>query len=282
MKRVWTVIAVLLVMALVKWPIEASIHKDRKEFRYGGARLSLNMRQQMPQMMAIALLGGFRGVVADFVWIDAHGSWEKQDWFKMKQYFNLVTALQPMSVLYWETSAWHMGWNISYSVSQNPREPRQARRELARRQWIEEGRKFLEQGIENIPEKYDLYFHLGWLIMQKQDYIDSDPNTGYPGKHFEEAAKWFKVTWSKFPTEAPTYVSRMAGHCYMKAAEATTKDPEREQKYWQMGRDWWCALWKEDHAKHPDQMWYKIEDWGRQCEEHLKIPADQRCFPPKT
>ncbi len=282
MKRFYSIIPILVLMVAVKWPIESSILKDRKAFRYGKGQFTLQMREQMPQLAAIAFLGGFRGVVADFVWIWAHGSWEKQEWFKMKQYFNLVTALQPMSVLYWETSAWHMAWNISYSVSQDPREPRAAKRELARREWIDEGRKFLQKGIENIPEKYDLYFHMGWLIMQKQDYLDSDPNGGYPGKHFVEAADWFKKAWLKFPAEAPTYVSRMAGHCYMKAAEAAEADPAREKQYWQMGRDWWCSLWKEDHSRHPEQMWNKIAEWGRQCEEHLKLPADQRCFPPRA
>jgi hypothetical protein len=271
MKRLYSIIPLLVLMVLVKWPIESSILKDRKEFKYNTGRFDIKLRQQMPQLMAIALLGGFRGVVCDFVWITAHGAWEKQEWFKMKQYFITVTTLQPMSVLYWETSAWHMGWNISYSVSQDPKEPRAAVRENNRRLWIEEARKLLERGVENIPERYNLYFHTGWLIMQKQDYMNADPKHGYPGKHFVEAAEWFKKAWKKFPDEAPTYISRMGGHCYMKA--------ER----WKEAREWWCELQREDPERklHPDQMWYKIEEWGRECEDKLNIPADQRCFPPR-
>src|ERR1043166_1582032 len=190
MKRIGFIILILAIMVGVKTPLESSIQRDRKQFKYNTGRLNIKIREQITQLSAVAILGGFRGVVCDFVWIAAHGSWERQEWFKMKQYFNLVTALQPMSTLYWETSAWHMGWNISYAVSQDPREPRAAKRELARRQWIEEGRKFLEEGIKNIPEKYDLYFHLGWLIMQKQDYIDAQLNQ--PGLHYLEAAKRFQ------------------------------------------------------------------------------------------
>lgn len=269
MKRLYAVIPILIVMVLVKWPLESSILEDRKKFKYNTGRLTLELRQQMPQLMAVALLGGFRGVVCDMIWIQAHGSWERQEWFKMKQYFTMVTTLQPMSVLYWETSAWHMGWNISYSVSQDPKEPRAGKREDARRQWIKEARRFLDKGIENIPERHDLYFHMGWLIMQKQDYLDADPKDGYAGKHFVEAAEWFKRAWHKFPAEAPTYVSRMAGHCYMKAGR------------WEDARAWWCELLQEDpdRTKHPDQMWYKIEEWGRECEEKLNVPAAQRCFP---
>src|ERR1051325_3919915 len=270
MKRYSSILIILALILATKTPLESSIQKDRKELKYNTGRFTLGMRQQIKQLGAVAILGGFRGVVCDFVWIAAHGSWEKQEWFKMKQYFEVVTSLQPMSVLYLETSAWHMAWNISYSVSQNPKEPRAAKRELARRQWIEEGRKFLEKGIENIPEKYDLYFHLGWLIMQKQDYLDAQLNQ--PGLHYLEAAKRFQETWQKFPNEAPTYVSRMVGHCYMKAEQ------------WQMARDWWCGLLKEDpqRTKHPDQMWHKIEEWGRECEDHLALAGSQRCFPPKT
>lgn len=282
MKRWFIVAALILLMALAKWPLETSILKDRKEARYGGARLTLELRQQMPQMMAVALLGGFRGVVADLLWIRAHEAWERQEWYHIKQYFNLVTTLQPLSVLFWETAAWHMAWNISYAVSQDPREPRAAKRELARRQWIEEGRRFLEQGVENIPDRYHLYFHLGWLIMQKQDYLAADPLSGYPGRHFIEAADWFKTAWQKFSADAPSYVSRLAGHCYMKAAEAAARaaDAARERAYWQQARDWWSVLWAEDRDKHPNQMWDKIAEWGRQCEERLQIPPAERRFPP--
>lgn len=267
MKRWFAIIPLLLVMAVVKWPMESAIVQERKEQKYNTGRFDIRMREQMPQIAAVALLGGFRGVVCDFIWIAAHGSWERQEWFKMRQYFELVTTLQPMSVHYWETSAWHMAWNISYAVSQDPKEPRARNRERARRQWIEAGRAFLERGIENIPEKYDLYFQLGWLIMQKQDYVDVETNR--PGHHFVEAADHFKRAWNKFPGDAPTYVSRMAGHCYMKA--------ER----WQEARDWWCYLWNTDRAAREDQMWHKIEEWGRECEDKLNLPAEQRCFPPR-
>lgn len=271
MKRLLAVIMILLVGAVSKWPIEASITKDRKAYKIGGGNITINMRRQMTQMSAVALLGGFRGVVADFVWIKVHDLWEKQQWFAIMPYFEVVTTLQPMSIMYWETSAWHMAWNISYSVSQDPKEPRAAIREMNRRRWIEEGRKYMQKGLENIPEKYDLYFHLGWLIDQKQDYIDADPNTGYAGKHHVEAAQWFKEAWLRFPTEAPSYVSRMAGHAYMKAGK------------WQEARDWWCELKMADptQTKRPDQMWPKIEQWGRECEDHLNLPEEKRCFPPK-
>lgn len=269
MKKYLGLIPILIVMVATKYPIESSIIADRKHFKYNTGRFTLQIRQQMPQLMAVALLGGFRGVVADFVWIQAHGSWERNEWFKMRQYFEIVTTLQPMSVHYWETAAWHMAWNISYAVSQDPKEPRAAERERARRQWIEQGRKFLEKGVENVPEHYNLYFQLGWLIMQKQDYLDTDPESGYPGKHYMEAAEWFKRAWMKFSDEAPTYVSRMVGHCYMKA--------ER----WQEARDWWCYLWNEDRSKRPDQMWHKIAEWGRESEEKMDLPREQSCFPPR-
>jgi hypothetical protein len=271
-KRSLSIACILIVAAFAKAPLEHSICADRIGAGIKLTQITPQIRSAIPQTMAIALLGGFRGVVADFVWIQAHGAWERQEWYKMPQYFRVVTTLQPKSTLYWQTAAWHMAWNISYAVSQSPTIGKPATREYARRQWIEEGRAFLLEGIKNVPDRYDLYFHLGWLIMQKQDYMDRDPTTGFPGKHFMEAAPWFDFSWEKFPKEAPIYVSRMAGHCYMKA--------ER----WQEARDWWCELLKEDpdRTKHPDQMWHKIEEWGRECEDKLNLPAEKRCFPAKT
>jgi len=122
------------------------------------------------------------------------------------------------------------------------------------RDWIRAGKKFLEEGIKNNPDNYDLYFKLGWLIYQKLD----DPLGSVP----------YFIKASSYP-DAPLYVGRMVGHMYEKGGRT-------REAY-----DWWKQLWAQDHQKTPDQLWCKIAQWGHEAEEKLKIPPAERIFPSK-
>ena len=102
--------------------------------------------------MAIALLAGFRGVVADFVWIQSHGYWEKKEWLRQYRDMEVVAMLQPLSTLFWDTGAWHMAWNIGYAVSVDPSNRTAAEGIKRQREWWDKARDFLQQGIENVPE----------------------------------------------------------------------------------------------------------------------------------
>ena len=76
----------------------------------------------------LAALSGFRAVVADLLWIQAHTAWENTDWGRMKLLFDTVTTLQPRAIVFWEGAAWHMAWNASVAALENRSEPRLALR----------------------------------------------------------------------------------------------------------------------------------------------------------
>ena len=79
MKRNWVLIPLVLALTgLVKRPFEASLAADRP--RAAGLGLNLKTREMIGQGMSLALLGGFRALVGDFLWISAHGAWEQRRW----------------------------------------------------------------------------------------------------------------------------------------------------------------------------------------------------------
>ena len=96
-------------------PLQRQIQTERLRLRYGDARVTREIREQLGQGMAIALLAGFRGIVADFVWIRSQTFWEKKEWMQQYNNIQLTTLLQPQSVLFWDLGAWHMAWNIGYA-----------------------------------------------------------------------------------------------------------------------------------------------------------------------
>ncbi len=200
----------------------------------------------------MALLSGFRAVVADFVWINGHRSWEDQVWYKLREAIELSVVLQPHSISFWDLGGWHMAWNASYAESTNPKYPNKAMRIKLQREWIQAGKSFLEEGIKNNPDNYELYFRLGWLVYQKLEApLDAIP-------YLEKAAA-FK--------EAPDYVERMIGHLYEKGGE-----PWKAYGVWKQ-------IWLSDHSKDPGQLWGKIAQLGRDSEEKLHVPPEQRIFP---
>lgn len=253
-KRALIIVALFAMAAAAKWPWEESLLRARRDQRLGaGEILSIELRARLGQNLAVALLSGFRGIVADFVWLGAHSAWEDQKWYKMREGIELAVVLQPHSISFWDIGAWHFAWNASYGESVNPKYPSDAYRLKVQRDWILAGKAFLEQGIQNNPDSWDLKFKLGWILYQKLN----DPLGSVP---------WFKKAGA-YP-EAPLYVHRMVGHMLVKAGH-------HREAY-----EWWKQLWAQDHARHPEQLWKKIAQWGREAEDKLGIPPSQRVFPP--
>lgn len=242
---------VLIVPAMLLSPLERAIQHRGMQMRYGGARVTLAMRDRLGQGMAIGLLAGFRGVVADFLWIQNQGFWENREWIRMYRNMELVTTLQPQSVLFWDLAQWHMAWNIGYAVRSDPKNRTIAEGLKREREWQEKARELLERGIENIPNRYDLYFTIGWLYAQKFN------DACRAAEYYYQAARF---------AEAPTYVGRL----YARALEQCGRVAE--------SYEYWKHLWFQDRST-PHQLWNVIEREIKRLEDKLNIPNDQRVFP---
>ena len=241
----------LFAAGLLLRPVENSIHAERKALKYGGSDVSLEMRDRLGQGMAIGLLAGFRGVVADFLWIQSHGFWEKKEWIRQYRNIELVTTLQPQSVMFWDLGQWHMAWNIAYAALTDPENRTKAEGIKRQREWQERARDFLDRGLENIPNRYDLYFMMGYLYQEKfKDYCQA-------AKYYDLAAR-FK--------DAPSYVPRMYARALEKCGDV------------QGAYEYWKHLWSLDHSK-TEQIWNVIEREIKRLEDELKIPNEQRVFP---
>ena len=169
-------VAVLLFgTGLALLPMENHVRAQRLRLKYGGARVTFELREAIGQNLAIAMLAGLRGVVADFLWIQSHGFWEKKEWLRQYRDIVVVTTLQPQSILFWDLGSWHMAWNIGYAARTDPKNRTLAEGIKREREWHEKAREFLKRGIENVPNHYDLYFYMGWLYYQKLADITTSP-----------------------------------------------------------------------------------------------------------
>ena len=89
-------------------------------------------------MMKLFLLGGFRGIVADLLWIRAEEHKKDHDWDRLKPTVDLITKLQPHFLSIWTFQGWNLAYNVSvewdapedkYAVDQEGDQVRPGRRE---------------------------------------------------------------------------------------------------------------------------------------------------------
>jgi hypothetical protein len=261
-------VAVVAIPAWLMAPLQARIEQERQQLQYGGAPFTREMRDQIGQGLAIALLAGFRGVVADFVWIRGHHYWEKRQWILQAECLENTVKLQPRSTFFWDTGAWHMGWNIAHAERVGTNGITVAQGLLRERYWHQRARDFLERGIANIPNRFDLYFKLGWLHQQKLiRACGGDP--ACEKEHHRQAAELYAQAGDY--DAAPTYVSRDAARALEKAG-----DPRAAYEFWVE------KIWRNDRRIRSAMDRAIVEREIRRLEDALDIPATSRVFPKAT
>ncbi len=106
---------VLLVALFLYIPLgllQVSIDYNRKVEDLEGRMLL------MPGQIAGSLvLGGFRGIAADLLWLNVEDFWHKGQHYKMLPLLDSVSWLQPQYITVWAIGGWHMAYNIFANVS---------------------------------------------------------------------------------------------------------------------------------------------------------------------
>jgi hypothetical protein len=257
---------VIVVPAWLLTPLQQQIHRERDELKYGGITINRELRDQIGQGLAIALLAGFRGVVADFIWIRSHSHWEKKEWVLQAEAIENTVKLQPQSTLFWDVGAWHMAWNIGYAERVDTNNVTEAQGIARERLWHLRAKAFLERGLQNVPNRFDLYFKLGWLYQHKLlGHCGGDKNCERATE--AKIAEYFGKA-ARFP-EAPAYIARSA-------ARAIERSGDLRGAY-----QVWLEIWAKE-GQHPDALNRSIlEREIRRIEDELNLPADARVFPPR-
>src|SRR4030095_6803179 len=165
--RLLLALLTLIVLGTIKMPIERELATIHRREHFGGVEFNLDLREKLGQLGFIAALSGFRAIVADGLFIQAHVAWERTEWSRVLLLFRHVTTLQPRSILFWDMAAWHMAWNASVAAMNDRAQPRLALRVKAQREYFALGKDFLERGIRNNPDRPQLYEALARLYKEK-------------------------------------------------------------------------------------------------------------------
>src|SRR4051794_27433260 len=190
MSRALVIVLILFLFGAARLPLEHGLAETHRRLHFQAVDFNLDLREQLSQLGFVAALSGFRSVVADALFIQAHVAWERTEWGRVLFLFRQITTLQPRAVLFWDMAAWHMAWNASTAAMNDPHQPRQAVRLKAAREYFQLGKDFLERGIKNNPDRPELYEALARLYRDK--YKDHERAAEYYAKAatLPEAAPW--------------------------------------------------------------------------------------------
>ena len=246
MKRTAAVILGLLLFGAARLPMEHALTKTHRELRFRTVDFNLDLREQLGQVGFVAALSGFRSLVADALFLQAHVAWERTEWGRVLFLFRQVTTLQPRALLFWDMAAWHMAWNASTAAMNDPSQPRLALRIKAAREYFQLGKDFLERGIKNNRDRPELYEALARLYRDK--YEDHE----HASEFFAKAA------------------ALPGGHSYARrfAAYELAQSPGRERQAY----DQLHVLYDSGEPERLPTLLRRLKE----LEIKLNIPPDQR------
>ena len=189
----------------LKVPWEIWMTRDQRLATVGfSGPTAVAVREKLGQGLVLAALGGFRGLAANALMLQAHGAWEEQQWVRVRSALEMATLMQPRVALFWDLASWHLAWNAAVAAEQYRGETSETRRRLEAGKWVEAGRALLERGTKAVPEKSLLFQRLGDLYWQRlADY--------------QAAAGCYREALTK--GDAPPYLERFVGYALEKAGD---------------------------------------------------------------
>ncbi len=121
-------------------------------------------------------LGGFRGLIANALWLRAVDLQDQDKYFEKVQLADWITKLQPHFVTVWVVQAWDMAYNISVKFP-DPHD---------RWLWVQRGIELLrDQALKYNPDEPLIYRELAWFFQHKL------------GQDLDDAHFYYKAAWAK-------------------------------------------------------------------------------------
>ena len=183
MRRVsWSklpLIGVAVGLLLAAWWLQGQLNRQRASL--GLTRVA--PLENAPPVLAFSTvaLGGFRGLIANALWIRANDLQQDDKYFEQVQLSDWITKLEPTFAQVWIVQAWNMAYNISVKFP-DPSD---------RWRWVQRGIELLrDEGLRYNPKEALMYRELAWFFQHKM------------GQNMDDAHLLYKFEWAREMTRA--------------------------------------------------------------------------------
>lgn len=149
----------VLLMAVALWSASVSqevLNRDRENLGLTRA----TPLENAPPVLAFTTvaLGGFRGLIANALWIRMDELQQDGKYFEMVQLADWISKLQPTAAQVWVHLAWNMSYNVSVQIPDL----------AARWPWVRRAIELLrDEGLRYNPHDPLLYRELAWQFQHK-------------------------------------------------------------------------------------------------------------------
>ena len=255
LSRIVSILILPALLGLLARPIEAPVWKEVKA---GQPEMNLEaLEGALGQGLVIGVLGGFRAILADFLWIRTNVIWERKDRAKLDSMVRLVTTLDPRPDFFWINGSRMIAYDVPNwrireegGYSNVPEERQQAINLEQSAQAFD----LVDQALDFHPENAKLYLEKAQIYLNR---LKDDAN----------AAEWFLRASQQ--DDAPYYAGRIH-------AELLRKQGLNAEAY---------DFLKNLHAELPDTPYAQkgiVLERILDLEKTLKIPFRERFMPSKN
>ncbi|HTY88768.1 MAG TPA: hypothetical protein VMB80_14970 [Candidatus Acidoferrum sp.] len=159
--------------------VQRALNRDREEL--GLTRASALTGAPPLLAFTTVALGGFRGLISNYLWIRANDLQLDDKFFEAAQLADWITALEPSFAQVWLFQAWNMAYNISVKFKEN------APGDYSDRwRWVERGIELLrDDGLRYNPNDILIHRELAWFFQHKM------------GQNLDDANVYYKQQWAK-------------------------------------------------------------------------------------
>jgi len=181
-KKTASVVLLLLGLSCLWWA--GSRHEPLLEMRADYRLDSAEPLENAPPLVAFTtvILGGFRGLMADILWLRVSFLQDEGRYFEVVQLSDWITKLEPRCTETWTYHAWNMAYNVSIMMPL-PED---------RWRWVKNGIQLLrDRGVLYNSGDPAIYCELGWIYQHKIGGTTDRLNMYYKRRLIEEMAKLF-------------------------------------------------------------------------------------------
>jgi tetratricopeptide (TPR) repeat protein len=212
------------------------------------------LESALGQGLVVGVLGGFRAVMADFLWIRTNTIWERRDRVKLDAMIRLVTTLDSRPDFFWINGARMIAYDVpSWRIREEGGYAMvsESRQSVINQEQAEQAFVLLARARQFHPNAAKLYVEVAQIYLNRL-------------KDSAEAAKWYLLASQQ--ADAPYSAARIYGELLQRQG----KPLEAYEFLQQLHRD----LPDVPYAQRP-----VILDRIRELEDDLMVPEWQRYVP---
>ncbi|HEV2455921.1 MAG TPA: hypothetical protein VGY98_16775, partial [Verrucomicrobiae bacterium] len=246
-------LAMVAALLFASGRVQKSLNRDRDAL---GLTISQPLQDAPPVLaMTTQALGGFRGLISNFLWMRANDLQLNDQYFEAAQLADWITDLEPHFTQVWIYQAWNMAYNISVKFKDFG----------DRWRWVQNGIELLrDRGLRYNPDDLLIYRELAWFYQHKMGAILDDANGYYKTQWAQEMTPFFGPNGTNFDALINPRTSQDRTNLYILKTKYKI-DPAFAQKVntewgpldWRLPEAhaiYWGALGLEKAREHPDKV----------------------------